>query len=155
MCVCNCSKDQQNLIGKIVFVERNKPGDSYYNGEYIVAKQTPNNLYGVSPKPGYGGHELKTFPLIGEGAFSIISQHEDKKFVRETATELLRFSYPVGKERWIETVYSGARENARLLFRAIGESAPETIPVVSTISDEQIERVVKTVLAKAQFRVTA
>lgn len=155
MCVCNCSKDQQNLIGKVVFVEKNKPGDSYYNGEYIVAKQTPNNLYGVSPKGGYGGHELRTLPLIGDGAFLVISQHEDKKFVREVATELLRFSYPVGKGNWIESVYSGARDNARLLFKAIGESAPETVPVISMVSDEQIERVVKAVLGKAQFKVTA
>lgn len=109
-----------NYEGMIVWVEKQDPKDNYYNGEYIVVKQSPNTLYAVSTKgTGYGAHELRQLPLVGEKPYTVISSKRDDKFVRDFADQMLAFSRET-KRNWIDSVYTGAAANAKKIYDVLG-----------------------------------
>ena len=117
----------ENYVGKIVFVENIGTGQNksnYYNGEYIIVKQSPNNLYGVSTKGGYNSHELKTFSLIGDNAFNVLSVEENDNYIYRLYNDLKDFSEEgktPEKRQWIEYVYTNCASNAKMILKAIEE----------------------------------
>lgn len=107
----------KDYVGKIVFLESIKPDKSYYNGEYIVVKQSPNNLYCVKPVVGYGSHELKIMDLVGADAYTVLTEYEDDKLIMSVIEGNEKFAAEKNStgRTWCEGVYIGAAEVARQL----------------------------------------
>lgn len=69
-------------VGKVVLVERRNPTkdySSYYDGEYLVLDETPNQLFVLPYAPAFSVYDLGGFsmnggklPLHGTGAFDVI-----------------------------------------------------------------------------------
>lgn len=124
------NKNYIDYIGKFVFLEIINNGDkgisNYYNGEYLILNQSPNNLYGIKPVAGYGCHDLRCFPLVGVGAYQIISVKEDNKFLKKIAKEIFEFSQEINNEpkQWVSYVYGEAYKNAKRIYDILGEEIP-------------------------------
>ena len=112
--------------GVFVFVEKVKtPGltsySHYDNGEYFVLRSTPAVLYATKLVVGYGGHEIKQLPLLGEGNFQILDSYRADgiilDFLRNQKKWLADSEF--GKKQWIESVYSNAREVVRQIERTM------------------------------------
>lgn len=117
----------KEYVGKFCFLERlSTSGDvEYGSGEYLVVDESPNVLYCIKPVGGYEGHELRSFPMVGQKKWTVVNTYRDKDRARILAKELLAFSdwkaAGHSKPNWIESVYSGAKNNADRIMKAICE----------------------------------
>lgn len=113
--------DNQKYEGKFVFLESIDVKNRYYSGEYLCVRATPATLYCVKPSVGYGGHEIKSFSLMGTEGYNVLESWEDKacavRFATEQEAWAKQIVNPDFKRNWIESVYSGAGEAARAVKR--------------------------------------
>jgi hypothetical protein len=129
----NVKLNKESYIGKFVFLEKaDKTLSAYNNGEYLILRESPSNIYGISLVAGYGSHDLKCFSLIGKEAYDIISIKEDNKFLKKLADDMINFSKEKYKEpkQWVNSVYDGAYRNAVLIYEILGEQVPNVSNIV-------------------------
>ncbi len=108
-----------SYLGKLVFLESMDKKYSYYSGEYLCLQESPNALYCIKPVAGYGSHELKQFPLVGDGKYNIVSVADiDHNFLDGFIDDMCRFvTTPREKRQWIGSVYEGAAQILRMVDR--------------------------------------
>lgn len=125
-------------IGKFVFLERvsdDGKGMDYYTGEYLCLKETPHALYCCKPTSGYNGHELKSFCLVGNNPWKVISAKTDLEAMRRLAKEQREWGeLPEGKRQYIKSCHDDSLRNARLMEEILaeaGECGAVQVPVAS------------------------
>lgn len=138
--------ENKKYIGQFCFMEQSlKTGSTYDNGEYFITEASPNCLYGIKPVGGYGAHESRAFPVVGEKPWTVISTYRDDERALRAATEMEYFAdYKKRGEKsnWIEYVYEGARSNAAKIRRLVGASQSSSVTIAKieiTLSDGSIK----------------
>lgn len=118
----------KSLVGHFVYLEyagkikTNYSNDHYRDGEYIIVSHSPHNLIGVKSVPGYGGHETKAFPVVGEAAYRVVSSRFDEAALLEHIGGLSAFvESEQNKEtrRWCGSVSDSAKSVIGQLRRAL------------------------------------
>jgi hypothetical protein len=149
----NVEFNKQSYIGKFVFLEKvDNTQSTYGNGEYLILRESPSNLYGITLVAGYGSHDLKCLPLIGKEAYEVIRVSKDNKFLKKLADDIINFhgeKYKIPKH-WMDSVYDGAYRNALLIYEILGEEVPavsnivyyEQPPIKEEINIVKIEKTV-------------
>lgn len=120
-----------DYLGKVVFVERAQPTkdySAYYDGEYIVVRQTPNNLYGVPTGGGMFGmfDNERALPLTGAQRYTVISADDAPETVRQIAEQARQFAAKVNEpnRQWQEHVYHRAAKTADTLEKLLKPKVP-------------------------------
>ena len=119
--------------GKFVFVQL--PGSGYYDGEHFVLKDGIGCFYGIRPIGGYEGSKLHRFDLLPESKSkcTVLESGTDWLRVQELAQSLEAFSKEPesGKKEWVDEVYHGAANNARMIRKLIEKNLRimEPIPI--------------------------
>jgi hypothetical protein len=120
----------RNYLGHFVFVQSVDQKNAYHDGEYFCVSQFGKTMTLVKLEIGYGGHRARS-AVIGvthNVADSYRNDADARKFVED------QFHWAKAPQRgeklnWIESVYSSAGSNARLVSRALDRLSPGiTIP---------------------------
>ena len=128
-------------VGNFVFVEKvrdpsvdSKNHSTYYDGEYLILRETPYCLFGVKALTGWDFSDVRSLPIKGEAAFRILDSRTDHDEAAEVAARNLKWveesTGPNGKKQYIESVYDKVRANAKALLRAIGVTLPSEVQIV-------------------------
>lgn len=125
---------EQKYRGKFCWMER---PEAYDSGEYYIIEESPNALYGIKPVCGYGGHELKSFPMHGAKMWTVVSSYSDEGRAIRLASELIAFDQDKGeKPNWIGSVYAGCRAHGEKILRDMAPAvqAVEFATTVETLT---------------------
>jgi hypothetical protein len=140
----------ENYVGHIVFVERanpNKNYGNYYNGEYIIFRQSPNNLYGYSTKNprAHNAGDERILEITGEGAYTIIAAKRDDDFVRRYAEDLLAFANSSDEKKWVDSVYTSARRAGEVIQSLLPSTTTgtERDVLVSQVGQAHADRILR------------
>lgn len=143
--------DNQEYVGKLVLVERAEPSkehSSHYDGEKLVLRATPNQLFTI-PMDGYsagitvyglGGYSSGgQIPLKGAGRYNVISVDPIPNWVFKELDSVEKQCHDViqgrQKAQWVESVYHQALNKIRQIRELT--SSPELKPeAVITYSKE-------------------
>ncbi len=112
--------------------------NSYSNGEYVILAVGParKSIIACKPQAGYAGYDRKTFHT---SEWDIVENYSDDAAVLKFITEQEHFSKALDrgeKPQWIESVYSGAGDNARMLRRSLEQKTGqkyESLPATATV----------------------
>lgn len=117
-------------VGKVVYAERIEPTPKhtdYNDGEYIIIRESANEIHGVTTAGGVKSHELVALPLLGRRRYGLLSVMEDDELIEMVATEIEKFVSSGGGYGYSERVYEGAAENASQLRKILAIHAEKKI----------------------------
>lgn len=134
--------DEPKYEGKFCFMEQiGEKASSYYNGEYLILRQTPYNIYGIKTAGGYDSHDMKVFSLYGGQEKWVVADFKTNVKAMRGLKERLETFYRESKvkKNWVESVYEDCRRHAERIGELLDEPCNLTVieppPVPEPIFD--------------------